>query len=98
MTWGFRARKPSGEVMWELSDRCGQFLGTVNTGTTDGSVTNAAFAETGAEPFCFVYSLASSPYIEQPDVSFAGSTLSWTWDAASSPGYRTACLLIYGVG
>lgn len=96
--WGFRAKKPTGEELWLITDRLGQFLGTTTTGTTNGSVTDAAFAEPNAEPFCFVYSLASTPFIEQPDISFAGSVMSWTWPAGSSPGYRTSCLLVYGVG
>jgi hypothetical protein len=97
-TWGFRAKKPDGTVLWEITDRLLQFLGVVSsTGTIDGSVVNAALAEPNAVPFCFVYSLTSDAYIEQPVISFAGSTMTWTWPAGTDPAYRTTCRLIYGV-
>lgn len=98
MIAGLRARKADGTVLWEISDRLNQFLGIVSsTGTADGSVTNAAFAEANAVPFCFVYSLSSNPYLAQPKVTFSGSTLSWTWDGTSDVAFRTPCRLIYGV-
>lgn len=84
--------------MWEITDRLLQFLGVVSsTGTTDGSVVDAAFEEPDAEPFCITYSLDNDPYLTQPEIDITGDTLSWTWTGTGDAAYRTPCRLIYGI-
>ena len=94
MAYGLRVKNAAGDEIVSITDHLGRVIGTVTTGTSSGSVSNAALAEAGAEPFGITYSLSSDPYLVQPNVSFSGSTMSWSW---TDPAEATSCMIIYGV-
>lgn len=91
MPQGLQVWDASGNSILDTSMRLGRVLGVRTlTGGTNSSHVDAGLS-TGT-PFWIVTSL-TAPNIKQPDVSVAGTTISWTWAAGSSGDWR----LVYGV-
>ena len=93
MAHGLQVFDSSGNTIIDISTKVGNIVGTVNTGTTNGSVTDSKLS-TGI-PIYILYSLATYS-AAQPVVTASGSTISWDWGSISSGG-RVPCILIYGV-
>jgi hypothetical protein len=92
MPQGLQTMDASGNVILDTSMRLGRVLGVATlTAPTGGSAVNAAFAD-GA-PFWMVTNV-STPNGEQPTISVAGTTISWSFPGVGS---GSTFRLVYGV-
>lgn len=87
MSYGLEVYDASGNVILTVTDRITRLLGTA-TFNASGSVTDARFAD--GTPWWFVQPTTSSGN-ESPDITFSGTTLSW-----SNPGGGSFSI-IYGI-
>jgi hypothetical protein len=94
MAYGLKVWDSLGNVVLDTDTRVGRVIGTITTGTTNGSLTSAAFSQ--GSPFYTVYTVGGSSYEVQPYVQVVGTTLSWYWDT-SGASYNANCIIIYGV-
>ena len=93
MPQGWQAFDASGNLIVDVSTRLGRVLGVQTlTAATGGSVTNANFAS--GTPF-WMLSNVSVAGARQPEITFSGTTLSWSFPGVGWSGetYR----LVYGV-
>jgi len=99
-TYGLRVRDASGNVLVDISTRILRLVGTVQTGTTNGSITvpddasgTVFFMLTGQDR-----SVTNSGYAEIPKVTLSGRTISWTFSGSTTPSSgRISSLIVYGV-
>jgi hypothetical protein len=89
-TQGLQVYDASSNLILDVTDSLGTVLGTVSTGTTSGSVTDANFAN--GTPFWAHLPLATNYLSLPPDITFSGTTLTWTFT-----GGGTSSTIIYGV-
>jgi hypothetical protein len=90
---GLQIFDASGNLILDLGDATGRFLGSIDTGNVDGSTTNAAL--TSGTPFAVVLLKSGSTFgFKTPDVTFSGTTMSWTYDGATSKNDAT---ILFGV-
>jgi len=94
MAYGFRARDAAGNITVEYVDRLTRVLGTVETGTSNGSI---IIPPADGTPF---YALAGAAGlgvgIIYPTVSLSGRTLSWSFNFGASSWWRSVTI-VYGV-
>lgn len=84
MTYGIRT------PTFDTSRRIGKILGTVETGTSNGSAT---FDFSGGQGVAIVAPKGGSlALIYGPQITVSGNTLSWSWDAIPA-GDRVDCIL-----
>lgn len=69
-------------------------LGVVDTGKSNGSITNPLLAK-GKPVFGGANPVAGTGYTV-PDVTFSGTTMSWSFKV-SGANYNQPCRIIYGV-
>lgn len=85
-----------GVLKFALSASPVRIFGSIATGSGNGSVTDARFAEIGQGAALFTMLVpgeTGSRLYERPVLSLAGNTLSWTWpEATTYPSF----LLVYG--
>ncbi len=93
--YGLRVKRPvTGEVLLEITDRITRVLGTISTGTSNGTITVDS-VHGSAFFVCLIGNDFDSQYA-QPGVVINGNTCTWTF--ASTPGYtRTPITILYGV-
>lgn len=89
---GLQVFDASGEIVSDDSTQIGRVLGYVDTGTSDGSLTNATLAE--GKPWYQIMGLDVGYYCLLAEVSFSGTTMSWTFNGST---YKNSCRIIYGV-
>lgn len=95
MPAGLQSWNSSGRLTTDVGQRVGVILGSVNPGTTSGSITVPGL--TSGTPFYIVNNTAGSDAATNgyfncvPSIS--GTTLSWTFPN----GYKYPCLITFGV-
>lgn len=94
MPLGMQVWDASGNLIVDTATYMGRILGTVSTGTSNGSVTNAGFA-TG-QPWWFITRKTSSAYMYTPKITISGNTLSWQFESGTYAN-KADCLITYGV-
>ena len=94
MPQGLQVWDQFGTLILDTNMRLGRILGTATIGTTNGSVSDSNLS-TGS-PFWIVINESAFGMGEQPEITFAGTTLSWTWTVSGS-GSNPTCTLLYGV-
>jgi len=72
VTAGLQVNDAAGRSVIDVTDRLSRTLGTVWTGTSDGSLGHAGFAQ--GEPWFTM--LGQEPGYVSPDVTFSGTTMS----------------------
>ena len=91
---------PSGAQVWDAAgnltlntpDVLYRFFGTVNTGTSDGSVTSDGFLQ--GVPMWLTFPTSYDPSKTFPNISVSGNVLSWSFPSSSN---RVDTLIHYGV-
>ncbi|MCP3732003.1 hypothetical protein M9978_16380 [Sphingomonas sp. MG17] len=78
----FRIRRPDGTVKLDLTKRMFRWLGTVETGTSNGSIDHPGFAQ--GTPVWRVLPAAADAVGYAPKVTVSGITLSWTFESGYS--------------
>lgn len=91
MPAGLQVFDASGNLVTNITDRIGRVLGTIETGTSNGSVTGVSGFSTGT-PFKMCVTLSGLGYY-MPTVTISGTTLSWTFPS----GGQSECIIVYGV-
>lgn len=95
MAYGFEIYDSSGNLLINLSKRVPRVLGTISSGTTNGSYADARLA--GGIPFFVTTSQLNSTgggaYFNYPSVSITSSGLSWTFTGF---GTNLAVTIVYG--
>lgn len=92
MPHGLRTWDASGNMVIDVSTRLTSIIGVASVTSSNGSVTNADFAR--GTPFWYFTNIPAG--IATPDVSFSGTTLSWTWNANTTFFPRGNMNLVYG--
>ncbi len=96
MPWGVQTWNADGSSQIEMTSSLGRVFGkiAVQEGQS-GSLSDARFAQ--GQPFYFTIPLSPDANIARPpEVTFAGSVMSWTWTSDSV--FKSApTLIIYGV-
>lgn len=93
MPQGLQVWDASGNLILDISERVGKFLGIATiTAGVNGSVTNAGFAL--GQPFFMVTTLGTLPTY-RPSLTFNAGTNTLSWDWQGRPGSN--CSLRYGV-
>lgn len=93
MAYGARFLDASGNINSDISTSLCRKLGTVTTGTSNGSVSHAGFAD--GEGWYVVLPLSGTVVTTlMPSISIVGTTLSWTFPSLPS---AVNSLIIYGV-
>lgn len=97
MSVGLRVRDPStGEVLVTIDTRMTKILGSFNTGTTSGSITDGNLtALAGAQPFFTTLPPQGSGGQDTPSISVSGNVISWSWKYSNAGGHA-AVDVIYG--
>jgi hypothetical protein len=88
---GCRVRDDAGNIILDLTDRLGRVLGVVTITSSGGSVTNAGFLD--GSPFWVYLKDTNGNFSNQPTISVAGDTLSWSWPSGGGSDGR----ILYGV-
>lgn len=91
MAYGLVVRDAAGNVILDTSTRLTRILGTFNTGTSNGSITDGNLAQ--GTPFWFISDGYGSGDGFTADISVSGTTISWT--ITGTP--KIACQFVYGV-
>lgn len=87
----FEVRDAAGNVIVSLDSRLPRIIGQVNTGTTNGSITNAALAN--GTPFAIPLPSDANSSRVTVNIIFSGTTMSWYFDnTPPTVGYT----LLYG--
>lgn len=92
MPAGFQVWDASGNLIVTVTDRLTRVLGQVDTGTSNGSITDGNFSL--GSPFFYYVSYSNSRPIYQPVITLTGISLSWSFNV-SSP--RFGGRIIYGI-
>lgn len=96
MANGLKVWDELGNVILDVSNSITRILGITDTGTVNGSVTNADFS-LGVPWYCVIPKDTGSGTIMSwgltPVITFASNTMTWTW---SSTTYARNCTIIYG--
>lgn len=105
MPQGLQVFDADGHLVLDTSSRIGRILGYVDAPVGAGSIVNASFAQ--GTPFYFVNKDfgvlgAYGPFelpsrISTPEVSFSGTTMSWTRAAPPDTDAGGDCRIYYGV-
>jgi len=92
MAYGCRIWKSGSLIFDSNTFNSGRRLGTLDTGTSSGSVTDAGFTE--GTPWWQVFSKGTgNGLMQKPNVAMVDSdTLGWT----QQPGNETDCRIVYG--
>lgn len=93
MALGARFFDAAGNVNSDVTSSLGRKLGTVTTGTANGSVSNSRFAD-GIGWYVVLPLSGTVITTIMPSVSISGTTLSWTFPV---PSAAVNSLIIYGV-
>jgi len=88
----------NGKLTLDFTDKVGRVLGSIETGTIPGSITDARFL-TGRPFFIFRgYNVPGARGLPAPVISIAGTTLSWTAGNSADVGVPNVNgLIVYGV-
>lgn len=92
MTYGLKTLNPDGTSIIDASIRAGRYLGMVDSGTSDGSVSHPDLAQ--GSPWAVV--IPSESLLNNksgPVLSFSGTTISWHFDYST----RMNVTIVYGV-
>ena len=97
MAGGIRIRDPvTGAILVTIDTRMTKILGSFNTGTTAGSVSDGNLtALPGAVPFFTTLPPQGSGGQDTPSISIAGNVISWSWKYSNAGGHA-AVDVIYG--
>lgn len=96
MSYGTQFFDGNGRLRVRITDRLTRILGSVETGTSDGSISVPAFA--GRQPFAQLALNSGAPagsYFA-PEFEISGTTLSWRFLVAAA-AYRANARIIYGI-
>lgn len=93
MPQGLQCWDASGNLVLDVTDRLTRVLGTFNTGTTDGSITDPAL--TTGTPWYVSIGFDNYFYYGEMGciITVVGSTLSWTFQS----GTKSDKKIMYGV-
>lgn len=96
MPQGLEIWNANGDLVLDINSRIGLIISHIQTGTVDGSVTDARLGVGTPFWFCVLNSFTVGYVPVTPTISLSGNTLSWQF-----PGYtygvRSACTISYGV-
>ena len=92
MAMGIKVWDASGNLIVKEDDSLCRLIGYVDTGTSNGSVTNGGFS-TGTG-YWVASVKTTSANLNYPSVSLSGNTLSWTFANTTTRG---SCIVHYGV-
>jgi len=97
MAVGLRVRDPAnGQILIDLATRMTKIIGSFNTGTNPGSITDANLtALPGSTGFITTLPPLGYAGRDTPSIVISGATISWSWKYANSGG-RAAVDVIYG--
>ncbi|MCP3729246.1 hypothetical protein M9978_02295 [Sphingomonas sp. MG17] len=90
-----RIWRPDGSLKVNLSKRLCRRLGSVVTGTVDGSIDHPGFA-LGHPRWQVLSTSGDMSQSYAPQVSVSGNTLSWAFEGGYE-GTRSSCIIRYGV-
>jgi len=93
--YGLRIKHPdTGAVLLNITDRITRVLGTLNTGTANGSY--SVDSALGTAFFSCLVANSFDAQSAQPDITVSGNTVSWSFDGA---GFYTKVpvTILYGV-
>lgn len=96
MPQGMQVFAADGSLVMDITDNLPRFIGSINTGTTAGSINIPEFA--GGRGFAYSTDTADSQPFEaynRPIFQVSTSGLSWSW-GSGPPTYR-AITILYGV-
>lgn len=96
MAFGIVIYDSSGQVMVNVADRLARILGSVNVGTTNGSINVPEFSL--GIPFYFLRANGPQQGTFPPTITFSGTTLSWSQPSGYNSGWdKTPGTLFYGI-
>lgn len=91
MPQGLQVWDASGNLQVDTNTTMANVLGTVSSGTTNGSLTDANFAK--GTPFAIAMPATTTFATAGLYISFAGNVMTWTWDTT---GTKAAQTIVYG--
>lgn len=96
MAWGLRLRDSAGNVLVDITTRLTRMIGSLQTGTTNGSITDVA-GFTGQSVWWALVPTGAVGIKLAPAVTYNASTKTLSWATPSGRPSHTNCVLIYGV-
>lgn len=95
MAYGMRIWNDQGQLVFDTTTRACRVLGTISTGTADGSIVDPGFA-TGTAWWSLRMKIntGSQYQVRPPLVSVSGNTLSWAFPAGTT---KADNFLTYGI-
>ncbi|MGE8688634.1 MAG: hypothetical protein ACN6PJ_15940 [Achromobacter sp.] len=94
MPAGLETYGPNGATLVSYTSKIGRQLGSVNTGTSNGSVYLPELAQ--GIPWIATLSPGGGPFQSTPAIAMSGYTISWTF-VEGMPGDRRPIKIVYGV-
>lgn len=95
MPAGLETYGPNGATLVSYTSRIGRQLGSLNTGTSNGSVYLPELAQ-GVPWMATLSPGASGGSLNTPAIVMSGYTISWSF-VAGMPGDRRGVKIVYGV-
>lgn len=94
MPAGLQVWDAAGNLVVDITTRLSRFLGSVNSGTSAGSISVPDLVQ--GTPFYFVIISGGAVPVGSfgPEVTFSGTTMSWTFAPGRTP---LAATIFYGV-
>lgn len=96
MPQGLQIWDANGNFVLDTNNRIGLIISNIQTGTVDGSVTDARLGVGTPFWFCVLNSFTVGDVPIIPIISVSGNTLSWQFPGYTN-GVRRACTISYGV-
>lgn len=104
MTWGIRTWDEFGNLVMDVSTRCGRIIGLVDPGPNAGSIVVPEFVQgtpfpSFLNPFAINEFNSGGAVYGFPIVTISGLTMSWTYErgAGMAPAIYQGALIAYGV-
>lgn len=95
--YGLQVKDIYGRVIVKITDRLTRFVGSFQTGITNGSFNIPNPGNGGV--FFVVQPIASAPTYtnKPPEIGLSGNTITWTWVSTVPNAERTAVNILYGI-
>lgn len=101
MGMGLEIYNASGQKTFASSDYLPRYLGSVFTGQSNGSVTNAGLTDGTGTPFYLYFPLSTNgSNVYPPQITISGNVVSWSfdyWTGFPDNSYFANGILIYGL-
>lgn len=95
MPAGIQIWNAAGVEVMNITSRLGLYLGTIETGTTAGSINVPGLSK--GTPFAFALGeqWAYAGQSSVPNITISGTTISWSW--SQQYGYFASVTIVYGI-